>query len=29
MKEIEAKFLDINVKEIIKKIKLNGGKKNS
>jgi len=27
MKEIEAKFLDINVKEIIKKIKLNGGKK--
>lgn len=27
MKEIEAKFLDINVKEIQKKIKLHGGKK--
>lgn len=27
MKEIEAKFTDINVKEIQKKIKLNGGKK--
>lgn len=27
MKEIEAKFLDINYKEIIKKLKLNGGKR--